>query len=194
MSKKRDPLDQFLADAAARAEARTAASNEATALKYVLKRFGLAKEERVMRNEHAGSTGLPELTFAAFNSRHPSFPVLLGYNRIAGVKLHADKTAMIPALFKSFTETPFFKAYETFFEEHEGREDGNRTIGLVFPRRGIKFGLIIHNGASLDMTLFRGTILTYHGGSRKRPHPLYVMPLVSLIEGLHQKGHGWRPD
>ena len=115
---------------------------------------------------------------------------MLGTQRLE--KLHLSQKMLLPALFKFFDQTPMVEAYAKFYEEAQSSAMG-RPIGLVFPRKGIMRGLIIHNGEKLDESCFHGLSLVYHGGSKKHRHKLFVQSFQQLIESLFAKGHGWQP-
>jgi hypothetical protein len=95
---------------------------------------------------------------------------------------------MIPSLFKTFVKAPFVAAFETFYEQAALRAEG-RSVGLIFPRKGIPHGLIIYSG-DLDVTIPRSLVWTYTGGTGKM---LHVRPFQQLVEAIHNRGHGWRP-
>lgn len=145
---------------------------------------------RALRAEHRRRTGLAGLTFATFAMHHPGFPVRLAASRLDGVKLHTDPRAVLPALFRDFARVPFVVAYDALVEQRAGDDD--RPLGLVFPRKGFRKGMIIHDGAGLDPAVSRGLVLTYQG--RDPRHRLFVQPYQTFLEGLYRKGRGWRPE
>lgn len=172
------------------ARARDLVAYEENRLEYLLHQFHLMpRAARQLRQAHVERYGSPALTFAGFNAAYPSFPLVLG---VAGIKdLHLDPRCFLPNLFKAYDRTPFVLAYEEFFDQETARADG-RALGLVFRRKGIRHGLIIHDGADLPPRVFTGTVLQYQAG-RKRLRRLYVQPYQTVVEQLHHGGHGWRP-
>lgn len=147
---------------------------------------------RSLRQKWTAETNIDRLTFRAFNQEFPTFPLLLGTDPLNGVKLHLDRTAMIPSLFKKFSRTPFVKAYEAFYEQVADRAN-DRAIGLVFPRKGIRHGLIIYSG-DFELEIPHSLLWTYVGGTKKKTFRVYVRPFQQLAEAIHAKGHGWRPN
>lgn len=137
------------------------------------------------------ATGNPNLTFDAFDEVFETFPFYLGSTWLGGKSLHLDPTAMIPACFRNFQRVPFVRAFASFFEAAAPVARG-RPVGLIFPRKGIKHGMVITSGLPEAMN-FRGLTWVYHGGTRQRQQKLYVVLLQSLLEALHNKGHGWKP-
>lgn len=174
-----------------RAAAEEVRQYEESRIAYLLKALNMPKAASRLREEEHRHSGDVRLTCRAFNERYTSFPVLLGTSILGGVKLHLDKTALLPALFRQFDQAPFVRAYEDFFEQHQGDAEG-RVLGLVFPRKGIRQGLIILN-EELEAVPYHGLTLVYSGGNRKHPCKLYVRPFQLLVEAIYRKGHGWRP-
>ncbi len=159
---------------------------------YLLKALKLpASEARRLRAKEEDETTFARLTFARFNEEYPSFPLLLGSSILKGVKLHLDPRAMIPALFKSFDKVPFVTAYEEFYERVQANAQG-RAIALVFRRNGFRQGWCLFNDA-LAAVPYRGVSITYVGGPSKHPLYLYLRPFQTMVESIHQQGHGWRP-
>lgn len=190
-----NPFHKFTASSERRKilDARADAEYEARLVSFLLKKFHIERVERHLRKRDSLAGGNGDLKFSLFCDEYRSFPILLSANPLNGVTLHTDPRAFLPALFKSFDKTPFVMAYEELFEDIADKADG-RAVGLVFPRKGIRYGLVIHNGDDLDRRVFRGMVMTYYGGTKKRKFNLYVQPFQNLIEALHNEGHGWRPD
>ena len=170
---------------------------ERTCVEYLIKGLHLpVSVRRELQSRENDETNQNRLTFHTFHEMFPTFPMLLGCSRLKGVKLHLDKHAMIPSLFKQFNEAPFVEAYEEFYEHMLSRANGRsngRSLGLVFPRKGIVRGLIIYSG-DLDLQIPHSLLWTYTGGTRKALHRLYVRPFQQLVEAIHNKGSGWRPE
>lgn len=156
---------------------------------YVLRRFKLTDRATVadLRRQSMDETGTGALTFKAFNEQFHSFPLLLAASRLRGVKLHLEPTALLPAWFKDFTGTPFALEYAEWYRRAAPRAEG-RSIGLVFPRKGIRGGLVIHDEMS-DYRRFRGFTGVYVGDEKL----LFVRPFQTLIDTVWANGHGWRP-
>jgi hypothetical protein len=167
-------------------------SYEAACVAFFLELFKFsAKEKRALRDLYVKRTGrVPILKFSIFNDEYPTFPVLLGARRID--KLQADPTAFLPALFRNFRQATFVTVYDAFFEANESRAAG-KPIGLVFPRKGIPHGLIVHNAEALDSVIHHGTVLVHHSGTAQHVHRVFVQPFQIFCEGLYRKGHGWKP-
>lgn len=155
--------------------------------------FNKTKTLRVLM-ERAVSDGNEESepTLRTFNDEFESFPVLLGCNRLPKAKLHVHPKGQVPALYKSFPQVPFVEAYNAFYTRNQPRANG-RMLGLVFPYKGVPWGLIIHNDG-MDFQKFHGTCLVYVGGPKKNRECLYVRPFQTFLEALYNRGHGWRPE
>lgn len=160
-------------------------------VKFVLARCGIADRKWTLLNAAKAAYGRPRLTFRLFNEAFPTFPVFLGASRLGGVKLHEDPKSSLPEWFNHFDRTPFFKAYEEFYEQ-AAPAAGTRAVGLVFPRNRVRGGLVIHDGG-LDDYFVHGTVVTYTGGTKEKPFRLHVQPFNSLVDAIHHRGHGWKP-
>ena len=97
----------------------------------------------------------------------------------------------LPSLFQKFSKAPFVAAFEAHYERYAREADG-RAIGLVFPRKGINRGLIVHNGVDLPEQVFHGTVLTYTGGKNNSDR-LFVQPFQAVVKAL-KLGLGWQPS
>lgn len=162
---------------------------EASRLTYLLRVFGMAPQAvRALIQRHVEIHGDPALRFAVFNREHPSFPIVLGAALLRD--LHTDPRCFLPNLFKAYDQAPFVAAYEAFFETASRTADG-RAVGLVFRRKGVRHGLIMHNGVDLPGRVFGGLTLAYQDSTGKQR--LFVQPFQTVVEQLHAKGHGWRP-
>lgn len=128
------------------------------------------------------------LLLADFNELFPDFPIVLGADRLEGIRLHLEPRAFLPSLFKAFDKAPFVAAYEAFWAAAASRAQG-RALGLIFPRKGFRHGLIIHNGG-LDEYWIRGMVMVYQGGTEQKQERLYVQSFAPLVESIRE--HGWR--
>ena len=159
---------------------------EGALVRHTLKRLGLSHAERRVRNLWHASTGDYYLKFSAFNTEFPSFPFLIGSTRL-DVQVHLDKQSTEPARFKKFGAVPFVQAYEEFYADVSA-EAATRRVALVVPRRGFRYGLVIHNDE--DETHWeRGLCWVFKG----KKHRLYVQPYANLLDAIYSDGRGWRP-
>ena len=195
--KKKTAFDRLVGsqDYHERMAAMSNSSWEAGKVKYVLGVFKIPKQAREVADAAERQTGKPDLTFRAFEEVYPSFPIVLGASRLGGVQLHLDQKAMIPALFKAFGAAPFMTAYEQFYETAAKRA-GSRPVGLVFPRKGFKNGLVVYAADDPQILPFceREAFFAYAGGSKKDRHWIIMRSFQKLLEAVHNGGHGWRPD
>lgn len=189
--KKPLPRDAVLAarDRAAEWQARSAAAQEERHVRFLLERLHFpAGKKWAMLKLSRERTGVARLTLDLFNELVPNFPLLLGYANPG--RLHQDNRATLPALFRRFEDAPFVAAYAALFEQAAPLAAG-RTVGLLFPRKGVVRGLLMHNGLALWVP---GTTITYHGGTREEPTQLVVQAFAAVVEALHAGGRGWKPD
>lgn len=197
MSKKRLARDEVLQkrSRAEELEAMQQEAGEARRVQFLLNKCRLTGGSKsAMLNVARRRTGRPRLTLALFNELVPNFPVLMNY--VSGgplAKLHLSSAASLPSLFKKFQDAPFVKAYA---DDHDSALElaNGRAIGLLFPRKGIVQGLIIHDGTGLDIFWQRGAIMCYHGGTREKPTRLYVQAFGGLVEDIVAGENGWAPE
>ena len=127
-------------------------------------------------------TGRKHVTFPLFNELHPSYPVVLSFSRLGGVKVHADPRCMLAALIKSFAKTPFYQYFEDWLTQARPAA-GGRQVGMVFGRRGFKYGMIIHDGG-LAFSRHRDTVITHAGGSSHEPVLLGVQWFDTFVDAI----------
>lgn len=128
-----------------------------------------------------------ELTFEGFNDRFPNFPLVLFGTALAGMEpLHRNAGAIHPMWFKSFQNLPFMP----FFEDAAQRmTTGARPFGLVFPRKGFREGLIIHNG---DWEAFTADRSSFHLFKAHEDLNLLVQPYAAFLDHVRD-GIAWTP-
>lgn len=180
-----------------RMAARADSAFEEGKVNYLLKTFNynVRKAGAELSKLAEQQNGSPDLTFRAFHQQEPSFPLYLGASRLDGVQLHLESGAMIPALFKTFGAAPFVTAYDRFYEATAERA-GDRPVGLIFPRKGFKNGLVIYAADDLQVIPLgeREAFFTYVGGKKKDRHWMLVRSFQKVLEAVHNGGHGWRPQ
>lgn len=187
------PFDRINKDYRASMASRYEAAYEEEKVTYLLKAVGLNGRKAAAALREADPKGA--LTFRAFNDAYPSFPVLLGASTLGGAKLHLDADCLLPALYNRFTAAPFVEAYEDFYEK-AARRAGHRPVGLVFRRKGVRHGLMIYQADDPATALplcEREMVMAYAGGDKKRRHWLVVRMFQKVVEGVHNRGHGWTP-
>ena len=134
-----------------------------------------------------------ELTLEGFNDRFPNFPVVLGGNSLVGMEpLHRHSGAIHPMWFKSFRNLPFISFYEDLLHVAgvDSLADSNfRPFGLVFPRKGFRDGLIVHNG---DWEAFTADNSSCHLFKGKGGFTLLVQPYAAFLDHVRD-GISWTP-
>ena len=174
------------------------ASWEHERVRHLMKKLGMSKEEeRKLSKECENFCGDPLLRFDVFRSQYPTFPFLLSANRLRRMQLphidketpnnyqvHADPACFEPARYKQFERVPFVVA---FHELQEQVDDPHQTIGVVFPRKGLRQGMVIHNDLSEQYWL-NGSSWVYKA---KDGSKLFVQPFEALIMGI--RNARWKP-
>jgi len=176
-----------------RSQEQIRAANEAqweeAVVKRTLKEFSLGPSTRremakIWHDEH----GSFALKFSVFNAMFADFPFVLGTTRLDGKHVHQDPKATEPARFERFSQVPFVEAYREFYQDVYC-EANLRKVGLVFPRKGFRYGMVIHNDDSEDYWS-SGLCWVYKA---KQGDRLYIQPFSSLLEGI-KKSRTWRPE
>ncbi len=157
--------------------------------------FKAGKAAAALRAAADRAIGQPIVRFTEFNEANPTYPVLLGCSTLGGVKLHLEPTAMLPALINRFSSAPFVAAYEAFYDKVRDAAAG-RVIGLVFPRKGVRHGMLIYAADDPQVLPLgeREAVFLYAGGDKKDRHWVLVRAFQKAVEAIHNAGHGWTPD
>lgn len=167
---------------------------EVAKVNLLLTKFHLpATTRRELESVHYEATGRRLLRLRLFNEMFPSFPLFLGTSLLDGAKLHVDPKAILPRWFDAFESLPFFKKYEDFYEQVADLA-GNRSIGLIFPRKGFAKGLIIHNASPTDFWCNRTVSIAYRCGTAATPRYICVESFAAVVEAIYNNGRGWRPE
>ena len=157
---------------------------ESTRVEATVRRHKLHKSVvSELRKQSAG-----ELTFDGFNVKFPNFPVVLTGTAMAGMKpLHRNTEAIHPMWFKSFRNLPFISFYEDQLVAADRHDP--RPLGLVFPRKGFRDGLILHNG---DWEAFSSENSSCHLFKGKGGFTLMVQPYAAFLDHIRD-GLAWAP-
>ncbi len=188
---------------------RALAKFEAARLRWLLARFKMMPHAaRSLAQRNHERSGRWALTFDAFNELYDSFPFVLGASLLrrlvmpwpsktdaprrteAFYHLHRDPYSTEPARFKKFSWVPFVVAYQQFIATLPADVVRRRKVALLFPRRGFKEGMVIHNDDA-ERYWEHGLCWVYKVPEQKER--LYVQPLSALVESIYRGGHGWRP-
>lgn len=160
------PFDKFKKDKPYhdRIAVRSDQQFESGKVRFLLKALGfnIKKTAKRLIEFQENQNGLPILTFQAFNTMYPSFPLLLTASRLNGAQLHLDPTAMLPSMFKAFKKTPFMLEYEKVFSQSYRPKSGRIQV-LVFSRKGLKNGLVVYATTDRDVLPFcpQETVINY---------------------------------
>jgi len=164
---------------------------EESRVNFLYRKCGLERDLATLRELHRDRLGYPGLNFSLFQELYPSFPIVLGCDRLNGLALHESSQAVLPAWYKSFAKVPFVPAFERFCERAAASLHG-RGIGLIFPRKGFRDGLIIYTG--LDDCWNEGGGFIFRMGKADKSVDVIVRPFADLVAGIYDSGRGWVPD
>jgi hypothetical protein len=98
-------------------------------------------------------------------------------------------------MFRNFTNTPYVKAYDIAYTNNLEKA-ADRKIGLVFPRKGIRNGLVIYETEDLFAEIPIGAkelVFTYVVTRRKKQSMLVVRAFQKVLEAIKSQD-GWTPD
>jgi hypothetical protein len=104
-------------------------------------------------------------------------------------QLHTDVASTVPAMMKTFTRSPLYIAYRRFYDSVSTFDREQRPIGLVVPRRGLRHGLVIHNG-SFERFVVNGGAFVLRDADTDLT--LVVQPYASFLSSM--KAAGWSPS
>lgn len=163
-------------------------------VRYAMTRLRLDKRwQRVVQAYGEQHQGHAHLQFASFNAVFSDFPLALAADCLYGqTPLHASSKAVLPRWFQTFRDLPFVPPYLDFAAGDAGKR---RPAGLVFPRKGLAQGLVIHNG-DLQFLLPGGSCFLHEARAkrgRKQLPRLVVQPFTLLLDAIYAGGHGWKP-
>jgi len=160
---------------------------------FTMTRAGLGDRKRDFVREHRDRTSQPFVSFRAFNEEFSTFPVWLGGDKLQGIPpLHQYNKAVFPVWLKTFLRLPFIPAYEELHASL-GKLANVKPVALVFPRKGFRQGLVVHNGDFHTFVPPQSSCHVYHGGGRK-PVDLIVQPYAGFVDHIYRRGHGWKLD
>jgi len=162
---------------------------ETTRVEATVRRLKLHKNVLNELRQQGGG----EVTFEGFNDRFPNFPVVLAGTALAGMEpLHRHSGAIHPMWFKSFRNLPFISFYEDLLHvagADRYADSKFRPFGLVFPRKGFRDGLILHNG---DWEAFTADNSSCHLFKGKDGFTLLVQPYAAFLDHVRD-GISWTP-
>lgn len=184
-----DPFAEMNASRDKEAQGADAQLNfETTLVKHMLARLKLSEYKgelyKIWQQQHDER----RLTFVALNFQFPTFPFLLGCSRLEGNPVHKDRKSTEPARFKSFGSVPFVQAFHEF-KEQVGQEAAWRSVGVIFPRKGFRYGMIIHDNDE-ESYWEQGLSWVYKDAKGDR---IYVQPFTAVLDSIYDNGRGWRP-
>ncbi len=151
-------------------------THETKLVEVILTQMGQADLVKDLKRQDAEG----HISFAEFNA-HANFPMQLAYWRMSGeTPIHASPGYVHPLWFKSFTSLPIVEQFASRYDE----ASKDKPFGLIFPRKGIRLGLIIHNG-SLETFVPPSTACHFfQGGGDQKINSMIVQPLPTLLSAV----------
>lgn len=184
------PFSHLLAREASMAAQSEVMQRENRWCRFLLNALGISgKGVRDVMSCEEGISGLPKLSFRAFNLVYPTFPLLLGSDNVQGRRLHVSAACLLPGLMNHFAASPFRGAYEEFFSS-VSRDGTSRIPVVVMQFKGIRNGLAVH-GDGLQHVPYKGLTLTH--SPKERGNDLYIRSFQNLVSAVFDNGHGWKP-
>lgn len=184
----------FRKQSAARDAERNFWGMETRYVRFLLNEFKLGKHEKAISERCKDETGVFRATFHHFCDEFNDFPLRLRLF-LPRKPLNEDPRTQLPALMLRFRETSFYEPYVEFYRESLRYQDG-RPIGLVVPRRGIPYGLLVHTDEGVPRDI-PGARLAYRhpepDAGEPEPELSYVTPFRIVAQAIYRKGRGWKP-
>jgi hypothetical protein len=116
----------------------TKQSMEDGMVKKVMQKTGLIYNLENLRQRCHEATGRRDLNFEWFHDEYPSFPV-----RLTAKKAYWLRDMLVEDIYKSFTRTTAFRAYESACEELDV-DPRSEAFGVIFRWPGIAT-MVLHN-------------------------------------------------
>ena len=79
-------------------------------------------------------------------------------------------------------------------ERREERAHIGRAIALLFNRKGIRQGYVLHNNEGLACYWQPGFFAGFRGGTRDKPVLLVLQAFSVLVDSIYDNGRGWKPE
>ena len=175
---------------------------EHTTVNRAVSKLGIGNMRRslIRSNKEAGRGQL--LKLLTFREMFHTFPIHLESSRLRDIPVpeigkmtpRKYRTELCPrywepARFKSFNRVPVVDLFNSLVDSLPEEVIGIRPVGLVFPRRGFKYGMIIHNDDS-EQLWETGSAWVYKG-TEARPARQYLQPFDQVLAAI--QGSGWTP-
>lgn len=164
-------------------------------VRFTLNLLKLGKYEKAICQRSQDERNEYRLTFHHFGDEFGSFPLRLKLYSPAK-PLTEDKTAALPSLLLRFRQASFYEPWVEFWRDRQRSPEG-RPAGLIIPRKGVPYGILVHDGEGL-MRIMPGAGLVYNHpnpDSEDGPEPeqTFIIPFRRALESIHRGGRGWRP-
>jgi hypothetical protein len=161
--------------------AKAAAMLERRRVALVLKEFGLEhRRSELLEADYCAGSGDRRLSFAAFDTVFPDFPICLEVRQLYRLVHHT--TCSQTAMFRDFRRHIAYQAYHGIREVLAERCRG-RPLGMLYCWQGIKHGLVLHDG-DFPSEGFKQTFVDGKERLTVEPFRLLIRTLVAT---------GWTP-
>ena len=170
--------------------------------KYMLTALKMTAHKKALLVAAKRLVGRAEYSLIAFHFLFEDFPCVIGADRLRGIpipdidkltasdyEMHRCILSSEPDRFKNFNRVPFVQLFREFRENSEQVKASGKRAGLVFPCRGLRHGLIIHDDDT-ERSWETGSAWVYKG-TKAKPEMLYIQPFGQFLAGIY--AYGWRP-
>lgn len=151
---------------------------EESCVRLLLSRLSLTDLHEPMLERSQAYWGERRLAFPVFNELVPSFPFVLGSWQPTEA-VHLDTRATEPQRFKQMQKVPFFIAYKDFFNSLDPDVLNGKKVALVFPRKSMRYGMVIHNDGG-ERFWRSGTCWV----TKLSKGIVYAQPFTALVDGI----------
>ncbi len=186
MEPPKHPFERFFTRSQQQLHRRNEFGYETRLINFLLKELRLTRRRsELLEMQQRRTTDLAPITLAVFNDAFPEFPLVMACSRLQGKRLHICVDTLLPNLFKNYQRAPYVKHYDLEAYQRFQHTAQGRTIGLIFPYKGVPKSLVVHNGG-LDQFRYPGTVITHHQDDESEPRTLYVQSLAPLVRAIAQ--------
>jgi len=159
---------------------------ESARVEWTIKQLKLQDDVKELK---ARSAFADRVFFSTFNEWFASFPFhIVAEPMIDKTPIDADPHSVHPRWFASFLDLPFVRMYEDYYVQQQASDD-KRPLAMVFPRRGLAQGFVLHNGGMQFVPTMSSAHLFLAGPPSELC--LCVQPYAKLIEHI-QTNIPWR--
>lgn len=177
------------------------AAFEERTVKFMLKHLGIPDQLKKLKKRNIALSYGDDLKHRAFRDMFTTFPLRLESSTLNHLSVgkatgsrkreysvEACAHFQESSRFKNFRKFPAVAYYDELLEAVPDSES-SQPFGLVFPRRGVTGGLVIHNDKD-EQFWSQGSAWVFKG-DQDRETRYYIQPLIDMLASIVDSG--WTP-